>query len=143
TVGPNATVSFSYLGFNDRRNHVGQEAINIKQLSVDETSVHEVAVTRYVTTTKLRQPGLTAVVQATDVEPNLIPSIDRALQGKDTGLQSTGGSGQPGSMQQVRIRGVGSISGSSAPLYVIDGIQVNSGDLSRATPTANVLAGIN
>src|SRR5690606_2268154 len=59
------------------------------------------------------------------------------------GLQSTGGSGQPGSMQTIRIRGVGSISGSSAPLYGIDGVPVTSGDLSLATPTANVLAGIN
>src|SRR5690606_34376644 len=143
SVAPNATLSFSYVGFHTRRINVGQEAIINVQLSVDETSLDEVVVTGYGTTTKLRQTGSTAVVQAKDVEQTPFPSIDRALQGKVPGLQSTGGSGQPGSMQQVRIRGVGSISGSSAPLYVIDGIPVNSGDLSRATPTANVLAGIN
>src|SRR6202000_1898636 len=70
-------------------------------------------------------------------------SVDQTLQGKVPGLQSATFSGQPGANQQVRIRGVGSYIASAQPLYVIDGIQINSGDLSRETTTTNVLASIN
>ena len=70
-------------------------------------------------------------------------SVDQMLQGKVAGLQSGTFSGQPGANQQVRIRGTGSFSVSSQPLYVVDGIQINSGDLSRLTTTSNVLSNIN
>ncbi|WP_149524689.1 SusC/RagA family TonB-linked outer membrane protein [Sphingobacterium hotanense] len=143
SVGPNATLSVSFVGFAAQRVAVGSNSVVNVQLISDDLSLEEVVVTGYGTTTKLRQTGSTTVVQSKDVEQTPFPSIDRALQGRVPGLQSSGGSGQPGSAQTIRIRGVGSISGSSSPLYVIDGVPVNSGDLSRATPTANVLAGIN
>lgn len=65
------------------------------------------------------------------------------LQGKVAGLQSTSPTGQPGGIQQVRIRGIGSITAGAAPLYVVDGIPINSGDVSRLNNTSNALAGIN
>src|SRR5690606_17790652 len=120
----------------------GRAVVNV-QLEADQTALDEVVDTGYGTTTRLRSTGSSSVVESKDVEQTPFPSVDRALQGRVPGLQSSGGSGQPGSMQQIRIRGVGSITGSSSPLFVIDGVPVNSGDLSRATPTANVLAGIN
>src|SRR5690606_8025262 len=118
----------------------GRAVVNV-QLEADQTALDEVVVTGYGTTTRLRSTGSSAVVEAKDVEQTPFPSVDRALQGRVPGLQSTGGSGQPGSMQTIRIRGVGSISGSSAPLYVIDGVPVNSGVLSGDIPTVHVLAG--
>lgn len=57
------------------------------------------------------------------------------------GLQSQNGSGQPGSVPNVRIRGIGSISAGAAPLYVIDGIPVVSGDISGGN--SNTIAGLN
>ena len=72
-----------------------------------------------------------------------LSSVDQMLQGKVAGLQSGTFSGQPGANQQVRIRGTGSFSVSSQPLYVVDGIQINSGDLSRIVTTSNVLSNIN
>lgn len=143
SVSENAVLNFSFVGFASQRVSVDGRAVVNVQLEADQTALDEVVVTGYGTTTRLRSTGSSAVVEAKDVEQTPFPSVDRALQGRVPGLQSTGGSGQPGSMQTIRIRGVGSISGSSAPLYVIDGVPVNSGDLSRATPTANVLAGIN
>lgn len=139
----NSTLSFSFIGYTSQRVSVGANTTIHVQLEGGDQALDEVVVTGYGTTTRLRSTGSTAVVESKDVEQTPFPSVDRALQGRVPGLQSSGGSGQPGSMQQVRIRGVGSITGSSSPLYVIDGVPVNSGDLSRATPTANVLAGIN
>ena len=143
SVSENAVLNFSFVGFASQRVSVDGRAVVNVQLEADQTALDEVVVTGYGTTTRLRSTGSSAVVEAKDVEQTPFPSVDRALQGRVPGLQSTGGSGQPGSMQTIRIRGVGSISGSSAPLYVIDGVLQNSGDLSRATPTANVICSIN
>ncbi|MDQ7948728.1 MAG: SusC/RagA family TonB-linked outer membrane protein, partial [Pedobacter sp.] len=59
------------------------------------------------------------------------------------GVRVNTNSGIPGSAVSVLIRGVGSINASTAPLYIIDGIQVNSGDLSRSLSTSNVLNSLN
>src|SRR5690606_19226914 len=57
-----------------------------------------------------------------------VPSIDGILQGQASGVQVMQNSGTPGGEMSVRIRGLSSISGSSQPLYIIDGIPVTTGD---------------
>ncbi|MGM2755146.1 TonB-dependent receptor plug domain-containing protein, partial [Bacillus cereus group sp. Bce019] len=74
--------------------------------------------------------GAVSQVKSADIENRSFTSIDQSLQGRVAGLQSSGASGQPGAMQQIRIRGIGSIGAGSNPLYVIDGVIINSGDLS-------------
>jgi TonB-linked SusC/RagA family outer membrane protein len=63
--------------------------------------------------------------------------------GKVAGLIAPSFSGQPGAAQPIRIRGIGSVSASSSPLFVVDGVIINSGDISRLATTSNTLAGIN
>lgn len=82
-------------------------------------------------------------VGGADIENKPFTSIDKALQGATAGLQSAAASGTPGSAQAIRIRGIGSISAGASPLWVIDGVPVNSGDLSRLTTTSNALGAIN
>ena len=69
-----------------------------------------------------------------------VTSFEKALQGLSPGLQIASVSGQPGSSTQVRIRGIGSINASSAPLYVVDGVpfdgsvnSINPEDISSLT----------
>ncbi|WP_241510232.1 TonB-dependent receptor plug domain-containing protein [Phocaeicola vulgatus] len=57
--------------------------------------------------------------------------FEKALQGLSAGVQVESQSGQPGSVSQVRIRGIGSMSASSQPLYVIDGVPVSSKNISK------------
>jgi TonB-linked SusC/RagA family outer membrane protein len=137
-----SVLDFSYIGYATKSVPATSTVMNIV-LSGDAQALTEVIVTGYGTTTRARQTGSVGTVAAKDIEATPFTSVDKALQGRVTGLQSTGASGQPGAMQQIRIRGLGSISGSSEPLFVIDGIPVNSGDLSRNTTSANALAGIN
>ncbi len=139
----NAVLVFTYIGYTTQEVVVGKRSVVNISLNPDATALGEVIVTGYGTTTKIRQVGSSSKVSAKDLEQTPFSSVDRALQGKVAGLQSTSSSGQPGALQQIRIRGVGSISGSSSPLFVIDGVPVNSGDLSRASTSANALAGIN
>ena len=134
---------FRYVGFTQQLVTVGvNNTLNVSLVS-DVSELSEVVITGYGTTTKTRQTGAVSTVSTKDVENTPFTSVDKALQGRVAGLQSVGASGQPGALQQIRIRGIGSISASSSPLYVVDGIPINSGDLSRNTTTANSLAGIN
>ncbi|MDQ0784222.1 SusC/RagA family TonB-linked outer membrane protein [Chryseobacterium sp. W4I1] len=72
-----------------------------------------------------------------------VASVDKMLQGRVAGVQTGSASGQPGGMTNVRVRGISSINGVSSPIYIVDGVRISSGDLSRQTTTANALAGLN
>ena len=134
---------FSFLGYQTiEKNITGLTNLDIA-LTQGSEGLSEVVVVGYGTQTKLSQTGAIAQLDGKEVENVPFSSVDKILQGKVPGLQSVGGSGQPGAIQQVRIRGIGSINSSAAPLYVVDGIPINSGDLSRNTTSANALSGIN
>ncbi|MCX2738416.1 SusC/RagA family TonB-linked outer membrane protein [Pontibacter anaerobius] len=137
------TLTFSFIGYNTLERQVGNAATVNVALSVNNKQLQEVIVTGYGTTNTIANTGAVAQIKAAEIAEVPVASIDKALQGRVPGLQSVGASGQPGSAQQVRIRGIGSMTASSEPLYVVDGVPINSGDLSRNTTTANALAGIN
>jgi TonB-linked SusC/RagA family outer membrane protein len=112
-------------------------------LKSEDKTLQEVVVTGYGTLKKAESTGSTATVKAPDIENKPFSSVDKALQGMVPGLQSVASSGQPGASQAILIRGVSSISASSQPLWVIDGIPVNTGDASRLQTTANLLSTLN
>lgn len=85
-------------------------------------------------------------VKAEDIKNIPIPSIDNILQGRAAGVQVTQSSGQPGGGISVRIRGNTSIQGGNDPLYVVDGIPIQSNSLDRLSDGgsgSNPLADIN
>jgi TonB-linked SusC/RagA family outer membrane protein len=108
-----------------------------------EKSLGEVVVVAYGTQTKKKVTGAISKVDGADLENKPFTSVDQMLQGKVPGLLSTAPTGQPGGLQQVRIRGIGSITAGAAPLYVVDGVPINTGDFSRLSATSNSLAGLN
>ncbi|MES1214292.1 MAG: TonB-dependent receptor [Bacteroidota bacterium] len=108
-----------------------------------ENALQEVVVVAYGEQQRRKVTGAVGKLSGTEVENVPMSSVDQMLQGKVAGLQSVAPSGQPGSFQDIRIRGIGSINASSSPLFVIDGIPVNSGDFSGATSSSNMLAGLN
>jgi len=113
------------------------------QLQPSSERLDEVVVTGYGTTKKVNSTSSQAKIGGKDLENVPVASIDRGFQGKVAGLQSSSANGQPGSNQDIRIRGIGSFTASASPLYVIDGVQIVTGDLSSAVTTTNVLATIN
>jgi TonB-linked SusC/RagA family outer membrane protein len=106
-------------------------------------SMQEVVVVGYGTQKKAELTGSVSVVKAPDIENKPFTSIDKALQGQVAGLQSVAASGQPGASQAILIRGVSSITASTQPLWVIDGVPVNTGDASRLQTTSNLLSTLN
>ena len=102
-------------------------------LSTKAGDMTEVVVVAYGTKKKTDLTGSVSTVKGADLENKPFTSVDKALQGAVAGLQSVAASGAPGANQQIRIRGISSITASNAPLWIIDGVPALSNDLSRQT----------
>src|SRR5690349_4688273 len=131
------------VGFATQEVAIGPSGKVSVLLSTEGQGLQEVVVVGYGTQKKGEITSSVSKVGGDKVANVPLSSVDQILQGKAAGVQSTGFSGQPGANQQIRIRGISSFSASSQPLYVIDGVQINSGDLSRLTASSDVLSNIN
>ena len=134
---------FSSVGYGSAEVNIGTRTELNVSLSTDGKNLDEVVVVAYGTQRKKEMTGAAATVKGKDIANQPRASVDQLLQGKVAGLQSITPSGQPGSIQQLRLRGIGSITAGAAPLWVIDGVPVNTGDFTRVTATSNALAGLN
>ena len=134
---------FSYTGRSSEEVTIGNKSVVNITLKQSENNLQEVVVVAYGTQVKKKVTGSVSKVDGSDLENKPFTSVDQLLQGKVPGLLSTSPTGQPGGLQQVRIRGIGSITAGAAPLFVVDGIILNTGDFSRLSNTSNSLAGIN
>jgi TonB-linked SusC/RagA family outer membrane protein len=143
SVPNNATLVFSFVGFTSIEEKVGARSVINVQLSVDTKTLSEIVVTGYGSQIKRDLTGNIAQVKSKDIENMPTPSVDAALQGKAAGVFVNSGSGKLGQGITVRVRGNSSISASSQPLYVVDGIPVTSGDQSNYGGETNPLADIN
>lgn len=121
------TLVISYVGFKNLRKKIGNATQFLLALQADSESLEEVIVTAYGTTTKEAFTGSASVIKSEDLEQRVVTSPIAALEGSTTGVQFISASGQPGSSPSVIIRGVGTLNGSTDPLYIVDGIQFEGG----------------
>ena len=91
-------------------------------LTENENSLDEVMVVAYGTAKKSAYTGSASVIKADDIEGRMVTDAVSALSGAMSGVQVTTANGQPGTAPTVRIRGIGTIFGTSTPLYVVDGM---------------------
>ncbi|MGO1596344.1 MAG: SusC/RagA family TonB-linked outer membrane protein [Sphingobacterium sp.] len=91
----------------------------------DDSTIDEVVVVGYGTVRKSDLTGAVASVPAEELTKGANLNLQQALQGRTPGVQIAQKSGEPGAAMSVQIRGVTSITGNNAPLYVIDGMPVN------------------
>ncbi|HEV7329883.1 MAG TPA: TonB-dependent receptor [Flavisolibacter sp.] len=145
SVAPTArTLTISAVGQTAREVNIGtQTNFTVTLQAGGQQNLQEVVVVGYGTQKRADLTGAVATVKAADIENKPFTSVDKALQGQVAGLQSVAASGQPGSTQAILIRGVSSITASNAPLWVIDGIPINTGDASRLSTTSNLLSTLN
>ncbi|NML19245.1 TonB-dependent receptor [Pseudoflavitalea sp. G-6-1-2] len=137
------TLVISSLGMVTQEISIGNKTSFTISMKAGETNLQEVVVVAYGTQKKASLTGVVATVKAQDIENKPFTSIDKALQGQVAGLQSVSASGQPGAAQAILIRGVSSINAATGPLWVIDGVPVNTGDVSRLQTTSNLLSTLN
>ncbi len=147
-VSANATLIFSFIGYQTQEVSVGnQTTLNIS-LFIDAKSLEEVVVVGYGTQRKVDLTGAVGSLRASDIDIGSKPisSADQLLAGRVAGVQITNRSGDPGAPIDVRIRGVGT-AGVNSPLWVIDGVPIvqttNMTVNTSSTTESNPLAGIN
>ena len=138
------SLQFSFVGYNPQEVSIvaGRNNITVT-LTPNPKQLNEVVVVGYGQQNQKELTGSLTQVSGRQVENVPVASIDANLQGKVPGLQAVATNGQPGAAVDIRIRGIGSFNAGAGPLWVIDGVPVNSGDLSRNTPTSNALSGLN
>lgn len=107
------------------------------------TDLDEVIVTgTTIGTTKKQLGSFISTVNAADLGKGAAGNVLQALQGKTAGAQIIQNSGDPAGGISVRLRGISSISSSSEPLYIIDGVIVNNAT-TRVTNTSSNYDGAN
>jgi TonB-dependent SusC/RagA subfamily outer membrane receptor len=122
-----ATLVYSFIGYTTKEVKVGaSNSINVT-LSEDASALDEVIVVAYGTTTKEAFTGSAGIVTSEKLELRSLTSPIAALEGNVTGVQFLSASGQPGSSPGIVIRGVGTLNGSTDPLFIVDGVQFEGG----------------
>ena len=114
-------------------------------LRQDVTSLDEVIVVAYGTQKKSSFTGAASQMKETDMSAQK-GSLVKSLEGKVAGVRVGSSIGDPGADQNILIRGIGSINGSTQPLYVIDGIPVlanSDGYMSSSIKSQSILASLN
>ncbi len=145
--GDNNTLVFSYIGYVSQEVSInGKTTIDIT-LTDDLQSLEEVVVVGYGTVKKSDLTGSVVSVSSADLKAIPATTFDQALQGRAAGVQVVQATGAPGGGTNIRIRGTSSVNASSEPLYVIDGMLINSNSgetsIGGRGPALNPLATIN
>lgn len=125
----------SYVGYATKEIPI-TTASNYKiSLLRDSKQLDEVVIA-FGTSTKSELTNSVTKISAKEIEQRPISNLNAAIVGASPGVQTTAGSGQPGSGPEIRVRGFGSITGEDTPLYVLDGApyegpisDINPGDI--------------
>lgn len=131
---------FSFVGMQSAERTVG--ATNIINVTMQESaeSLEEIVIMGYGSQRKTEITGSTVQVNADAIAQVPVSTVDQVLQGKVAGLVFSGSSGTPGSVSDIRIRGISSITAGNEPLYVIDGVPMNNNNVSATTAGSSLSA---
>lgn len=126
---PNDIIVFSFVGYNTLEVvYAGQSLLEVVMVE-ESRELDEVVVVGYSSVQKRDITGSVASVKSSAFKDISLNGLDQALQGQAPGVQVTQSSGTPGGGVSVRIRGVTSISAGTRPLFIVDGIPVETGEL--------------
>jgi TonB-dependent starch-binding outer membrane protein SusC len=122
SVPNNATLTVSFVGYAKQDVAVGSRSVVDISLASETKALDEVVVVGYGTQKKKELSGTVTSVTSKDFNGGVLNNPMSALSGKVAGLVITRAGGDPNSTPTVRLRGVGSITAGSEPLYVVDGV---------------------
>ena len=123
-VAKNATIQFSYIGYKTQTAKA-TATLNIVMES-DAIMMQEVVSLGYSSLKKAELSSAVVTVSSDALTDVTTSDVGNMLQGKVAGVQITNAGGQPGDAAQIRIRGTGSITAASDPVYVVDGVMGGS-----------------
>ena len=117
---------FSFIGLADQTVPIaGRTKIDV-QLKPDATFLDEVVVVGYATVTRRDVVGSISSVNSESLNQVPVASVTEAMAGKMAGVQVTTTEGNPDADIKIRVRGAGSITQDSSPLYIVDGFPMES-----------------
>ena len=123
-VATGAMVQFSYIGYKTQTAKAAA-VLNIVMES-DAIMMEEVVSLGYSSLKKAELSSAVVTVSSDALTDVTTSDVGNMLQGKVAGVQITNAGGQPGDAAQIRIRGTGSITAASDPVYVVDGVMGGS-----------------
>jgi TonB-linked SusC/RagA family outer membrane protein len=134
----NAELVFSFVGYLTQEIVVGNQSTIDIELKVDQKSLDEVVVIGYGSQSRGDISSSIASLSVADQKIAELPITgpEQVLQGRLSGVNVTQNTGTPGGRSTVRIRGASSITGGNDPLYVIDGVPINTGSYASASGNA-------
>ena len=138
-VPSNSTIVISFVGYKTQEISVaGKTQINVT-MKEDTEMLDEVVVVGY---GQMKRSDLTgSVVSVNDqaIKKSVPTSIDQVLQGRAAGVQIQANSGTPGASTSIRIRGINSLNATNQPIFVIDGVVVDSAtDDENSNPLSSI-----
>ena len=131
--GVNAVVVFQLMGYTQMEMIVAGPTLDAAMDS-DVQRLDEVIVVAYGTAKKSTFTGSAALVNRENVEKLSVSNVTESLQGMSAGVTVLNGVGSPGQDAKILIRGIGSMSASTDPLYVVDGVPF-AGNISSIATT--------
>jgi TonB-linked SusC/RagA family outer membrane protein len=135
-------IVISAVGLSSTEFPIPANGIIQASLQQEERKLDEVIITGYQARRKKDEAGAISTVRGKEIENLPVPSLDKALQGRAAGVLVQSNNGIPGGGINVRIRGTGSFLAGTQPLYVVDGVQLNTRNDANYTES-NPLAFLN
>ncbi|WP_420153422.1 SusC/RagA family TonB-linked outer membrane protein [Siphonobacter sp.] len=121
-VGPTTVLEFSSIGYENASVPVENRTTLDISLKKSDTQLDEVVVLGYSSTTQKNLTGSAQAITPKNLKDVTANNLSQMLQGKAAGVQVGSNSGDPRSAPKIIIRGVGTLTASSDPLYVVDGV---------------------
>lgn len=131
------TLVFSLIGFAEREVEIAGQSVIDVALAPSAVALEEIVVLGYSERAESQVTSSVEQIDAEELEGVTTENVSTMLQGKAAGVYVTNGSGMPGDAPQVRIRGTGSITAISEPLYVVDGV-IADASMAQFIPAGNI-----
>ncbi len=129
-----AILIISYIGYKEKRVSANQDNVII-QLFPDTTTLEEIVVIGYGTSSRKDVTGAVSSIAAKDMNQGAVVNPLQLISGKAAGVNISQTGSEPGSAPSIRIRGISSLIGGNDPLVVVDGIQGNMDLLNQIPPS--------
>ncbi|MGP2569853.1 SusC/RagA family TonB-linked outer membrane protein [Ornithobacterium rhinotracheale] len=116
-------ITFDFIGFDSKTVPVGTKStINVKLKKGGSVNLKELVAVGYGVSTQEALTGSAALVKKDQLEKSPAVNLEKALQSVSPGVQVVNVGGSAGSGATIRLRGIGSLTASSDPLWVVDGV---------------------
>ncbi len=136
-ASPGQEVLISHVGYSNQRLKIDERTNYLIFLNASSTSIEETVVVGYGRQKKRNLTGSIVSVGADEIEKTTLQDPISIMQGRAAGVQISSNSGAPGSEMTIRVRGNSSLNSGNNPLFVVDGIPIESNSVSSLNGTEN------